>query len=135
MYNLTAAEIMQTPVTIFHEIERAGDIVDTIDGCSHNGFPVVTSAAPHKYVGMILRNQVRRASTCWQTVLIYCHVQLAVLIKKRAFGPRDTAVTKVSMSDFSTSLSSKHKPFDRSDLHPDDVQQYDMAAYIHINKC
>ena len=51
------------------EVETAGTLVDELltHRHKHNGFPVVTLEAPHRYVGMVTRNQVRsshRPTSC-----------------------------------------------------------------------
>ena len=43
-------------------------------------------------------------------------MQLAVVLRHKAFGPPAQALPKVSFTDFATSLSSKHKPLRATDV-------------------
>ena len=91
MYHLRAKDIMSKPVVCLRETETLRQVVAVLTDPSHrhSGFPVVYSREPHNFMGIILRNQ------------------LAVLIKKRAFGKAKDVLPLVSYDDFSTSLSSK----------------------------
>lgn len=80
-----------------------------LGSCGHNGFPIVTAEAPHRFVGMVTRNQ------------------LAVVINHRAFGDASKALNQVSFVDFATSLQSQ-----KQGLSTKHLTGNDMLAEIHM---
>ena len=108
MFASTAQDVMAHPVRMLTETPPVKDVVRMLQTCRHNGFPVVSTAQPHRYVGMIMRNQ------------------LVVMLKHRAFGP--TAAQRLHVDDFATTLSSKTQSTDGvADLAPED-----LAAYLDL---
>lgn len=103
MFHLEAKDVMARPVICVTQTVRVRDVVAVLTSCSHNGFPVVADSSPHQFTGMVLRNQ------------------LAVLLKRRAFGPGELSLARVHYDDFATSLQSKHVSFDpQTDVDPAD---------------
>jgi chloride channel 7 len=96
-YHSTACDIMNAPVLSLPQKVTAADVIQLLNKCSHNGFPVVVAQENPKFCGLILRSQ------------------LVVMLNKQMFGCGEAALEGVCLNDFATSLSSKHKvlaPFD-----------------------
>lgn len=92
MYHLKAKDVMAHPVVCLQEQETVGSVLASLRACSHNGYPIVRPSedgSGPKFTGMIVRNQ------------------LVVLLNQGAWGPTETAMSRVHFDDFSTSLSSK----------------------------
>jgi len=63
-HNIYATEVMSCPVVAFNSTETVGNIIDTLTGETHNGFPVVDTPTTDDrrnfgtYRGLILRSQL-----------------------------------------------------------------------------
>lgn len=104
MYHMVAREVMVTPVVCLTQVCKIRDIIQVLETTSHNGFPVVTGKS-RKLVGLVLRNQL--------LVLLYLHIK----------GKTP------ALSDFSTSLQSKHRSVD---LNRFDERDFDEKVDLKI---
>jgi chloride channel 7 len=105
MYHLVAGDVMRAPVRVVTETMTVVDVLTLLDTCTHNGFPVLSDAAPHKFCGMMLRNQI------------------VTMLNKRCFGHGDACIERhnLTLADFNTSLSSRHTLLDRSQMPISDI--------------
>lgn len=102
MNHKVARTVMQKPVVCLTQIVKVRELLKVILHSQHHGFPVVTGKT-HKFVGIILKNQL--------VVLIQHHMQ----------------GTKPTSTDFATSLQSQHKLLDlRSAPNRLDERDYDV---------
>lgn len=99
MFHMKVKDVMQSPVQMFLPVVTVEDALKTLESSAHNGFPVVNSKEQGHFIGMILRNQI------------------AIMIRHHAFGPYPQE--KLSLIDFSTTLSSKYERLpSREEIHP-----------------
>lgn len=103
MYHLTASDVASAPVHCIPAQATLRDVVMLLTTTRHSGYPVVSTTAPHHYVGTVLRSYL--------VGMLEAHAWEGGSSHYRGQGVR-----ALEMTDFSTSLSSKQRTLSEDTL-------------------
>jgi chloride channel 7 len=116
MLSYTVHDVMSPDVICFHLSERVSNVIQTLNSCQHNGFPVVDEK--NRFHGLILREQ------------------LIHILSMKAFGeiPNDAANRPIPYEKFFELLGTDCPPISSISVTPEEQNLWiDLQPCILIN--